>query len=127
MVEGLTNLPLVKKLASKEFNPARLPNKPGGLIRLPRMPLWKNNNKLNVEWGIIYQQTLEFEPRAKKMSYISYDEMLELASLGAKVLQNRSVELAKKLNVKIIAKSSFSEAEGTVIGEERDGMETLLV
>jgi len=75
----------------------------------------------------IYTTDPRVEPRAKKMSYISYDEMLELASLGAKVLQNRSVELAKKLNVKIIAKSSFSEAEGTVIGEERDGMETLLV
>ena len=61
------------------------------------------------------------------MDFISYDEMLELASLGAKVLQNRSVELAKKLNVKIVAKSSFSDAEGTVIGEESEEMEAVLV
>jgi aspartate kinase len=61
------------------------------------------------------------------MDFISYDEMLELASLGAKVLQNRSVELAKKLNVKMVAKSSFSDAEGTVIGEETEDMEAVLV
>ncbi len=75
----------------------------------------------------IYTTDPRIEPKAKKMNYISYDEMLELASLGAKVLQNRSVELAKKLNVKIIAKSSFSNSKGTIIGEERDDMETVLV
>lgn len=75
----------------------------------------------------IYTTDPRIEPKAKKMDFISYDEMLELASLGAKVLQNRSVELAKKLNVKIVAKSSFSDAEGTVIGEETEGMEAVLV
>jgi len=75
----------------------------------------------------IYTTDPRIEPKAKKMDFISYDEMLELASLGAKVLQNRSVELAKKLNVKIVAKSSFSEAEGTVIGEETENMEAVLV
>jgi len=75
----------------------------------------------------IYTTDPRIEPKAKKMDFISYDEMLELASLGAKVLQNRSVELAKKLNVKIVAKSSFSEAEGTVIGEETEDMEAVLV
>ena len=75
----------------------------------------------------IYTTDPRIEPKAKKMDFISYDEMLELASLGAKVLQNRSVELAKKLNVKMIAKSSFSDAEGTVIGEETEGMEAVLV
>jgi len=75
----------------------------------------------------IYTTDPRVEPKAKKMSYISYEEMLELASLGAKVLQNRSVELAKKLNVKIVAKSSFSESEGTIIGEEREDMEAVLV
>ncbi len=75
----------------------------------------------------IYTTDPRIEPKAKKMDFISYDEMLELASLGAKVLQNRSVELAKKLNVKMIAKSSFSDAEGTIIGEESEEMEEVLV
>jgi len=75
----------------------------------------------------IYTTDPRIEPKAKKMDFISYEEMLELASLGAKVLQNRSVELAKKLNVKIVAKSSFSEGEGTVIGEETEDMEAVLV
>jgi aspartate kinase len=75
----------------------------------------------------IYTTDPRIEPKAKKMDFISYEEMLELASLGAKVLQNRSVELAKKLNVKMIAKSSFSDAEGTVIGEETEEMEAVLV
>ncbi|MCH9741315.1 MAG: aspartate kinase [Epsilonproteobacteria bacterium] len=75
----------------------------------------------------IYTTDPRIEPKAKKMDFISYDEMLELASLGAKVLQNRSVELAKKLKVKMVAKSSFSDAEGTVIGEESKDMEAVLV
>jgi len=75
----------------------------------------------------IYTTDPRIESKAKKMDFISYDEMLELASLGAKVLQNRSVELAKKLKVKIVAKSSFSDAEGTIIGEEEEGMEAVLV
>jgi aspartate kinase len=75
----------------------------------------------------IYTTDPRIEPKAKKMDFVSYDEMLELASLGAKVLQNRSVELAKKLKVKMVAKSSFSDAEGTVIGEEDKSMEAVLV
>ncbi len=55
---------------------------------------------------------------AKKLDTISYDEMLELASLGAKVLHNRSVELAKKYNVKLIVRSSLTRAEGTLVKEE---------
>jgi len=75
----------------------------------------------------IYTTDPRIEPKAKKMDFISYDEMLELASLGAKVLQSRSVELAKKLGVKIVAKSSFSDAEGTVIAKEIEEMEAVLV
>ena len=57
---------------------------------------------------------------ARKVSRISYEEMLELASLGAKVLQIRSVELAMKYAVPIHVRSSFSDAEGTwVVGEDR--------
>ena len=52
---------------------------------------------------------------AVKLDEISYDEMLELASLGAKVLQNRSVELAKKYNVKLVVRSSMTDAEGTQV------------
>ena len=74
----------------------------------------------------IYTTDPRIEPKAKKLDTISYDEMLELSSLGAKVLQNRSVELAKKLNVKLYAKSSFSDDVGTLIAEE-SSMEAVLV
>ena len=74
----------------------------------------------------IYTTDPRIEPKAKKLNTISYDEMLELSSLGAKVLQNRSVELAKKLNVKLYAKSSFSDDVGTLIAEE-SSMEAVLV
>jgi len=75
----------------------------------------------------IYTTDPRIEPNAKKLDTISYDEMLELSSLGAKVLQNRSVELAKKLNVKLYAKSSFSDNEGTLITKESNIMEEVLV
>ena len=68
----------------------------------------------------VYTTDPRIEPKAKKLDHISYDEMLELASLGAKVLQNRSVELAKKLNVNLVTRSSFNDHEGTLItGEEK--------
>ena len=76
----------------------------------------------------VYTTDPRIEPKAKKLDHISYDEMLELSSLGAKVLQNRSVELAKKMGVKIIAKSSFTDGEGTVISDEKgENMEEVLV
>jgi len=75
----------------------------------------------------VYTTDPRIEPRAKKLDFISYEEMLELSSLGAKVLQNRSVELAKKMGVKIIAKSSFNDNEGTTIAEENEEMEEVLV
>jgi len=74
----------------------------------------------------IYTTDPRIESNAKKLDTISYDEMLELSSLGAKVLQNRSVELAKKLGVKLYAKSSFSNDIGTLIAEESN-MEAVLV
>ncbi|MFI3231320.1 MAG: aspartate kinase, partial [bacterium] len=52
---------------------------------------------------------------AKKLKEIGYDEMLELASLGAKVLHNRSVELAKKYNVNLVVRSSLNDSEGTIV------------
>ena len=63
---------------------------------------------------------------ARKLDVITYDEMLELASLGAKVLHNRSVEMAKKYNVELVVRSSLTEAEGTVV-KEAAKMEKLLV
>lgn len=74
----------------------------------------------------IYTTDPRIEPKARKLDKISYDEMLELASLGAKVLQNRSVELAKKLGVQVVTRSSFNHNEGTLITKE-EGMEQALV
>ena len=75
----------------------------------------------------IYTTDPRIEPKAKKLDKISYDEMLELASLGAKVLQNRSVEMAKKLNVNLVTRTSFSNEEGTLITKEENIMEAPLV
>ena len=63
---------------------------------------------------------------ARKLDVITYDEMLELASLGAKVLHNRSVEMAKKYNVELVVRSSLNYSEGTVV-KEGANMEKLLV
>ena len=57
-------------------------------------------------------------PEARRMGQISYDEMLELASLGAGVMHNRSIEFAKKFSVPIHVRSSFSDMAGTIIGAE---------
>ncbi|HIP11830.1 MAG TPA: aspartate kinase [Arcobacter sp.] len=76
----------------------------------------------------IYTTDPRIEPKAKKLEKISYEEMLELASLGAKVLQNRSVEMAKKLNVNLVSRSSFTpEVEGTLITQEENIMEAPVV
>ena len=76
----------------------------------------------------IYTTDPRIEPKAKKLEKISYDEMLELASLGAKVLQNRSVEMAKKLNVNLVSRSSFTpKVEGTLITKEENIMEAPVV
>lgn len=66
-------------------------------------------------------------PLAKKLDRISYEEMLELASLGAKVLQIRSVEFAMKYRVPLWVKSSFSDDPGTLLCEEDAAMEDVLV
>jgi len=66
--------------------------------------------------------------KARKLDKIYYDEMLEMASLGAEVLQIRAVEFAKKFNVPIHVRSSFKEEEGTMVVEEREeDMERLVV
>ena len=65
--------------------------------------------------------------RARKLSKISYDEMLEMASLGAKVLQIRSVEFAKKYGVPVHVRSSFNDNPGTIVCEEDKAMERVVV
>ena len=67
-------------------------------------------------------------PGARRLDRISYDEMLEMAGLGAKVLQLRSVELARRYNVPLVVRSSFSEGStGTWVGQEDKSMENVLV
>ena len=65
--------------------------------------------------------------KARKLKAISYDEMLNMASLGAKVLQIRSVGFAKKYGIPVHVRSSFSEEEGTMVVPEDSGMEQLVV
>ena len=74
----------------------------------------------------IYTADPRVVKNARKLESISYDEMLELASLGAKVLHNRSVEMAKKYNVELVVRSSLNETEGTVVKEVAN-VEKLLV
>ncbi len=64
---------------------------------------------------------------ARKLKKISYDEMLEMASLGAKVLQTRSVEFAKKYEVPVMVRSSFTDAGGTLVCKEDKEMEKVVV
>jgi aspartate kinase len=75
----------------------------------------------------VYTTDPNIAPLAKKLSRISYEEMLELASLGAKVLQIRSVEIAMKYKVPLWVKSSFSDDPGTLVCEEDATMEDILV
>ncbi|POZ92177.1 aspartate kinase [Petrotoga halophila] len=63
----------------------------------------------------IYTVDPKIYPQAKKLKYVTYDEMLEMAALGAKVLHPRSVEIAKKFNVELYCASSFSDEEGSYV------------
>ncbi len=64
---------------------------------------------------------------ARKMNRVSYDEMLEMASLGAKVLHGRSVEFAKKYNVPLVVRSSYNDNPGTLVTKEDGDMEKIVV
>ena len=75
----------------------------------------------------VYTADPRIVPEARKIDVITYEEMLELAGAGAKVLQSRAVEFASKYNVKIHVKSSFSKKEGTVVMKEVKSMEDVLV
>jgi aspartate kinase len=75
----------------------------------------------------IYTTDPNICPQARKLARISYDEMLEMASLGAKVLQIRSVAFAKKYGVPVHVRTSFSEEEGTMVVNEDASMEKVVV
>ena len=74
----------------------------------------------------VYSADPRIVPNARKMDEVTYEEMLEFASLGAKVLHNRCVEMARRYNVKLVVKSSMSEEEGTVV-KESTKMEKMLI
>ena len=75
----------------------------------------------------IFTTEPRIEPKARKIDEITYDEMLEMASLGAQVMQARSIEVAKKFDVPIQVRSSFSENCGTMIIKEVKNMEDVAV
>ncbi|NLU22043.1 MAG: aspartate kinase, partial [Phycisphaerae bacterium] len=75
----------------------------------------------------IYSTDPRVVPQARKMKEINYDEMLELASLGAKVMHSRSIEFGKKYNVPIHVRSSLTDTEGTMIVAQTKGMEDIVV
>ena len=75
----------------------------------------------------VYTTDPRIVPEARKMERISYDEMLEMASLGAKVLHGRSVEFAKKYNVPLVVRSSYNQNPGTLVTKEDGDMEKIVV
>ena len=75
----------------------------------------------------VYTTDPRIEPKAKKINEITYDEMLEMASLGAQVMQARSIEVAKKFDVPIHVRSSFTQNPGTMITKEVKRMEDVVV
>lgn len=75
----------------------------------------------------VYTTDPNIVPDAQKLDKISYEEMLELASLGAKVLQTRSVEFAKKYGIPVVVRSSFNNNPGTLVVKEDEDMEKVVV
>lgn len=75
----------------------------------------------------VYTADPRLVPTAKKLKAITYDEMLDLAALGAGVLHNRSVEMAKKYGVRMVVRSSLNESEGTVVKEVINKMERMII
>ena len=75
----------------------------------------------------VYTTDPRVEPKARRLSKITFEEMLEMASLGSKILQIRSVEFAGKYNVPLRVLSTFIEGEGTLITYEDEGMEKALI
>lgn len=75
----------------------------------------------------VYTADPNIVPAARRLDRVSYEEMLEMASLGAKVLQTRSVEFAAKFNVPIEVNSSFKEGKGTLVTKEETDMEAVAI
>jgi len=75
----------------------------------------------------VYTTDPRIEPNARRLTRITFEEMLEMASLGSKILQIRSVEFAGKYNVPLRVLSTFEEGEGTLITYEEAGMESVLI
>ncbi len=75
----------------------------------------------------VYTADPRLVPAARKLHAITYDEMLDLASLGAGVLHNRSVEMAKKYGVQLVVRSSLNESEGTVVKEVVKNVERMII
>jgi aspartate kinase len=75
----------------------------------------------------VYTADPRVEPKARRLDIITYEEMLEMASLGSKVLQTRSVEFARNYNVQLRVLSTFDEGDGTLITAEDEGMEQALI
>jgi aspartate kinase len=75
----------------------------------------------------VYTADPNIVPDARKLPRVAYDEMLEMASLGAKVLQARSVEFAKKYGVTVHVRSTFKVGPGTLVTREESGMEEVVV
>jgi aspartate kinase len=75
----------------------------------------------------VYTADPNIVPDARKLGRVAYDEMLEMASLGAKVLQSRSVEFAKKYGVTVHVRSTFKPDAGTIVTKEESGMEEVVV
>ena len=75
----------------------------------------------------VYTTDPRIVPTARKLAEVSYDEMLELASLGAKVMQSRSVEFAKKFGVIFEVRASLNNNPGTIVKEETKSMEDVVI
>ena len=75
----------------------------------------------------VYTADPNIVPAARRLDRVSYEEMLEMASLGAKVLQTRSVEFAAKFNVPVEVNSSFKEGKGTLVTKEETDMEAVAI
>jgi aspartate kinase len=91
-------------------------------LRAPSSELGEVDCEIYTDVDGVYTTDPRIVPEARKMEYISYDEMLELASLGAGVMHSRSIEFAKKFDVPVQVRTSFSDAEGTWIIPEAEWM-----
>jgi aspartate kinase len=83
--------------------------------------------RINTDVDGVYTADPRIVPDARKLNEIHYEEMLELASAGSKVMQSRAVEFASKYNVPFEVRSSFNENPGTIVKEEVASMEDILV